>query len=330
MPVQNKLQQGIEYSSFTHENPLVQTVANERQPERSIQLNVNGWTYKDEWIGTTQEINCLLYTTIGGCLNTYVFKKDENFSIDRQRGDLSKLTHSYKKYFELTDEQIQGYEVDNVEETAGITPWTIRTETTDIGALEYWMIVKNISTTDAKTIKRDRIALWENSPIVQKSQFKYKVTNPANLKEGYVTVDRNPEDGSVDSPKTLEFVQWYVENGRDKFPLTTVVVTHNRLVKGTNFASFKKGERPVVAVKDDITGIIFPATQFGKELNEIPELPDNYQLVVPNSKWTLRDWNLQNYNGKSVYLETLEYISYPEVLPNPIDPVPYYNPTTQN
>lgn len=321
MPVQNTLTQGISNSSFTHINPMVQTVDNERQPQRQITLTMKGWQYRDEWLGTSQEISSLLCTLVPN-ISAYVFTENENFTIDRQKGDLSRLTHTYTQYAEPLTGNIEGTQPDSTEDTVGITPWSIRTETTDIDALNYWIILKQLTSAQQATIKRDRLALWENSPIAQKAQYKYKTTNPTNMKEGYVTVDRNPSTGESDSPLTLEFAKWYYKMGRKQFPLTTIRVTHKRLVAGQKYSEYKQGQRPTISLKNDISAIQFPEEYFGKELSSIPDCP--YQINIPNLLYTLEGWNLENYNGKSEYLETLEYISYPKYFPNPIDPTPYY------
>lgn len=317
MPVVKELTQGIDKSSFTHTNPFVETVQNERQPIKTSQYSSNGITYRDEWIGTSEEINALLSSFIGDNPYTYSYDDGESYQIDRQKGDLSKLTRIYTHNFEDFSTEPS----DSVNKSVGITPWAIRSETTEIGPIEYYICKHQLTKTDCKDIKRDRLALWDVSPLEYKNQYLYKTVT-----KGWQTLDKSP-DGTVDSAITLAIAQWISTQERQSFPLTTVRITHEEIINGDG-TTMLSGKVNTKSLEEDskrsitnISGLQFPSNEFGKELSEVPDCPFEFTHSYP-TKFTLADWNVRVYDEAGRYLVTKEYISYPEVFPNPIDPTP--------
>lgn len=324
MPVLKTLTKGIDQSSFEHTNPMVQTIENERQPTKHIQYSSKGITIRDEWLGTSEEIEALLTTFVPNPY-TYDFEEGETYQIERQRGDLSKLT---KIYVDSWDSSAGDSPDDPIDESVGITPWTITSETTDIGAIDYYILKNKIDDAQQLTIKRDRLALWEMSPYEYKEQFKYNT-----VLNGWQTVDCNPT-GVEDSPLTLEIAQWIVEQARSHFPLTTVRITHEELVDGAA-ATKKKTEKPTVtkpiiksSLKADVTESVaaggpleFPSTEFGFELDSITDCPFQFNFAYP-TKFMMTDWNITLHDASGKYLVTKEYVSYPAAFPLPIDPTP--------
>lgn len=317
MAVVNTLTAGIDSSSFTHTNPMVETIQNERQSERKIVYDNNKVSITDEWIGTSEEVKNLLSTNFfkGKGPGDYSWEVDETFVIERYKGDLSKLIHTYSGIH--TPETGGENDVDDpIDENLGITPWTIKSETTDIGAVEYYILKNELSKNDADNIKRDRLALWENSPYEKKLEFKYR-----SQLNGWQTLDRDPK-GNVDSEITLTIAKWIVEQQRNQFPLTTARITHEEIVKGP---SYKKGKINKTSLKKELaeteSNLKFPADEFGKELAEIPDCPYLFDMGYPQ-KFMLTDWNVTVKDEEGKYLITKEYVSYPEAFPLPLDPTP--------
>lgn len=324
MPVLKTLKKGIDQSSFDHTNPMVQTIENERQPAKYIQYSSKGITIRDEWLGTSEEINALLTTFVPDPY-TYDFAEGESYQVERQRGDLSKLT---KVYVDNWDSSMGASSPsDPIDESVGITPWSIASETTDIGAIDYYILKHQLTEDQQKLIKRDRLALWEMSPYEYKEQFKYNT-----VLNGWLTVDCDP-NGNEDSPITLEVAQWIVEQGRSHFPLTTARITYEELTDGAA-ATEKKAlsaiTRPVIkkSLKEDVNKSVevggpleFPSNEFGKELSAIPNCPFKFNFAYP-TMFMMTDWNITLHDATGKYLVTKEYVSYPEAFPLPLDPTP--------
>lgn len=324
MPVLSTLTEGLSSTSFTHTNPMVQTVANERQPTKHVQYSSKGITIRDEWLGTTEEIEELLSAFVPNPY-TYDFEEGESYQIERQRGDLSKLTRIYADTWDSTDGTPPS---DPIDESIGITPWSIKSETTDIGAIEYYILKNQLTDAEQANIKRDRLALWETAPYEYKEQFKYNtVTN------GWQTLNAAP-NGTVDSELTLQIAQWIVEQARSQFPLTTARITYEELVDGAA-ATKKKTEKPTVtkpiikvSLKTDVEESVaeggpleFPSAEFGKELETIPNCPFQFNFAYP-TRFMMTDWNITLHDASGKYLVTKEYVSYPAAFPLPLDPTP--------
>jgi hypothetical protein len=297
----------------TNTNPLIKNISNELQYNEHKQWTAKSYIIKKEWIGSTENINAKFAELVEDNVNTYSWSSDgESFTIDRIKGDLSKLTHSYQESYENIDSE--GNSIDDpIDESMGITPWTVTTETTDIGAVEYYVLKNNLSEAEQKKIKRERLAIWENAPIEYKNTFKYKT-----LAKGWIPVSQN-ESGGEDSPETLAVAQWIAESGRSTFPLTTLRVTHEEIVKGP---SFKKGKINKNSLKKDAANITFPADEITKELDSIPDCP--YVLTANSypTKFMLTEWNAQVHDEEGKYLITKTYVSYPEAFPLPLDATP--------
>ena len=315
MPVQNTIIAGIDSSSFTHTNPMVQTVPNERQPQRTIRYNVDGTEIRDEWIGTTEEIESLLNYLLGTTADKYVWATGESYQIERTKGDLSKLTHVYTNTYEDETTEVKGYQT--TEENTGITPWEVRSYTEDIDPISYYTIKNNLSKSDYKSIKKDRLKIWQSSPEPEKGEYKYR----SSLK-GYLTVDKNPSDGKADSPITLEVAQWIADNQRLKYPLVGAVITHEELVPGNKYTKGKKNKDIFTDTYYTTSGkLAFPSELFGKELSKIPDCPYDIDMGYP-IKYMLRDWSAKLIDGDGLFLVQWEFITYPEVFPLPIDSTP--------
>lgn len=320
MPVLDTLNAGNDSTAYTHTNPLVETIHNERQAERNVTYSAERISYKEEWLGTSEEIHDLLCSKVPN-LQTYGWDENEQWSIDRQRGDLSKLTHTWDIVYETVDEASGGSVSDPIEENLGITPWTIKTETTDIGAIDYYILKFKLDDAKIKEIKRERIALWEQSPYEQKEEYKYR-----SQLNGWQTVDKDTT-GNVDSPISLEIVKWIVEQSRSQFPLTTVRVTHEEIVKGP---SYKNGKINKTSLSAELTNsaisaasspLAFPSHQLTKELSAIPNCPYSFDFSYPTS-YMLVDWGVTVKEPTGKYLVTKEYISYPTAFPLPLDATP--------
>lgn len=323
MPVLTTLTEGLSSTSFTHTNPFVKTVDNERQPTKHIQYSSKGITVRDEWVGTTEEIEELLAAFVPNPL-TYDFDEGESYQIERQRGDLSKLTRIYADTF---NEGTGTSPTDPIDQSVGITPWSIKSETTDIGAIDYYILKHKLTDAQQKLIKRDRLALWEAAPYEYKEQYKYNtVTN------GWQSLNCDPK-GNADSPITLSVAQWIVDQGRSQFPLTTARITYEELTDGAA-ATEKKAlsaiNRPVIrkSLKEDVNKSVepggpleFPSTEFGFELSAIPNCPFQFNFSYP-TKFMMTDWNITLHDATGKYLVTKEYVSYPEAFPLPLDPTP--------
>lgn len=315
------LKQGLDSTSFTHTNDMVETVNNERQFQKHVTYNAKGITYRDEWIGTSDKITELLCSKVPN-INSYDWTENESWVIDGLKGDLYKLTHTYYDEIQQTDEPEEGSDepgsvADSIEDSVGVNPWTITSETTDIGAIDYYILKFRVSTADQEKIIRDRIALWEQSPYEEKEQFKY-VTS----KQGYITVDKEPDNGNIDSPITLAIVKWIVDQKRQQFPLTSVRVRHEYIVNGP---SYKKGVINKNSLAKELaktnSELQFPSKQFGRELKAIPDCPYQFDFSYP-TRFMLTDWNIQILDQTGKYLITKEYISYPAAFPLPLDPTP--------
>ena len=314
MPVQATLIQGIDKASFTHTNPMVQTVQNDCQPTRTVEYNEDGVKTIDVWKGTTQEIEALLATFISSNPKKYNWKDGESYVIRRDKGDLATLTKSYYSVWSIDPEQ--GDVADPINEELGITPWRITTSTEQIDIINYYIIKKNISADDQKLIKRDRLALWENSPYEQKVKYMYKTSLT-----GWQTLDKDPT-GQEDSPITLEIAKYVVETGRMTMPLTTAVITHEDIVTGPSYVRGQVNKTSLSAEIASQTGDLkFPADEFGKRLDVIPGCPfeftQNYE-----QQFTLRDWDLTPRTDTGKYLRTRVYISFPKQFPPIMDPTP--------
>lgn len=315
------LTQGLDSTSFTHTNDMVETVNNERQFQKHVTYNAKGITYRDEWIGTSDKITELLCSKVPN-INSYDWTENESWVIDGQKGDLYKLTHTYYDEIQQTDEPEEGSDepgsvADSIEDSVGVNPWTITSETTDIGAIDYYILKFRLSNSQQEEIKRERIALWEQSPYEEKMKYKYHT-----LKQGYITVDKEPDKGNSDSSITLDIVKWIVKQKRQQFPLTSVRIRHEYLVNGP---SYKKGvinkNSLVKELAKTNSELQFPSKQFGRELKAIPECPYQFDFSYP-TRFMLTDWNIQILDQTGKYLVTKEYISYPAAFPLPLDPTP--------
>lgn len=322
MPVNNKLTEGIDSTSYTHINPFVATVDNERQAAKQITYDIDGVKYREEWIGTTEEISALLCVKVPN-RNAYNWGSGESWVIDRQRGDLSKLTHNYEDDAEDEIDPTTGEAVtDPIEQNVSVTPWTIRSETTDIGPIDYYILKHKLTVDEAKDIKRDRLALWEQSPYEYRLEYKYKT-----IRNGYITVDKNPSR-TVDSPITLEIAKWILQKSRDKFPLTTCRIVHEEIVRAPSYAKGKVNRKSLKQQLKEAQNnpLRFPSQEFGYELSAIPGCPFEFSFSYP-TRFMMTDWNLQVYDKEGNFLMTKEYVSYPEAFPLPLDPTPGDAPT---
>lgn len=321
MAVNHTLREGLDQTAYTHKNPFVDSVHNERQFQRHITYNANGITYKDEWIGTSDYINELVDSILSGSIETYNWTEGEALVVDGLKGDLYKLTHTYFDEISQQDEPDEddpdepGSVSDSIEDSVGINPWSITSETTDIGAIDYYILKFKISESNQDKIKRNRIAQWEQSPYEQKIEKKY------NTLHGYITVDKNPE-GIVDSPITLDVVEWIIAQKRQQFPLTSVRIRHEYIVNGP---SYKKGVINKTSLAKELakgnTPLQFPSQEFGAELKAIPDCPYSFDFSY-DVRFMLTDWNIQIHDPTGKYLVTKEYISYPALFPAPLDPTP--------
>lgn len=293
-------------------NPLVKTFNPERQPNKKVTINAQEISYEDEWTGTYEEIcGKLLCQFMPSGINSYKFRCGEQFVMSRDRGDMTRLVRTYKNTYHLNNTNYSN----SIANTTGITPWQVRSETTDIGAIEYFMLSNDIST--ANQINRFALAQWDGTDLAHKKDYLIKTpTGWAKLNETCI--------GGTEL--TLSVAKFITETGRSTFPMTTARIIHTQLRDGKkrkeSLSSGILEDLYTTNVDDDMSVLQFPDT-FGKLLSTLPcsDKHHNFGLADKNN-FFLDQYNVQNYNGKSQYLLTEEYVSYPKILPNPYPSVP--------
>ena len=292
-------------------NNMLSTYVPERQATKRVTINAQEITYEDEWQGTYEEIcGSLLCQFMPDGISAYTFRCGENFSITSDRGDLTRLVRTYKNTYRLYNKNYGN----SIANTTGITPWQVRSETTDIGAIEYFLLSNDIS---SNTVNRFALAQWEATDLPHKKDYLIKTPT------GWAKLNDTCIGGNE---LTLSVAQFITETGRSTFPMTTARIIHTTLSDGKKRkSSLSSGiieDLYTTTVDDDMDAEQFPDT-FGKLLSTLPcaNVHNNFGLAG-YSNFFLDQWNIQNYNGKSQYLITEEYVSYPKILPNPYPSVP--------
>lgn len=308
---------GTNPSHRTESNNMVQNVFPERQAEKEITINKDNYLVKETWKGNTNYVNALLCQFIPN-LHTHNFRPNESYVISRGKGDLATLTRTYSEFC-ATASQSGNPIADNT----GVAPWTVTSETTDIGPVEYYILQNNLSGDLPKCIDRMVLAAWDATDLEHKALYQVRTL------EGYKEIGSapaNPECSQnmyIGTELTRKVAEFIVESGRNTFPLTTARIIHNKLKNGEARQKALSAAEPLDLTSDaekDITNsdIEFP-NYFGQRLESIPELPEKYNNfgLAENHYFFLDRWNIVNYDGKSRYLTSYEYLAYPKSFPKP-------------